>query len=574
MSDNYNQTHWQKYRTGYYLLLILLLTFLVYSTSIFNGYLIWDDDRNVYQNPAITSLNFQHIKQYFSTYYIGMYQPLTTLSYALNFKITGMDPAGFHAGNLCFHLLNTFLVFFFIRGISNKATVALLTALFFGIHPMFVESVAWVSERKDVLYSFFFLLSLIFYVEYVRKKNGLLLLFLSFLMYVSSVLSKSTAILLPIILFLTDWFLKRKFNWKQLSEKIPFLIVSLIIAIVAFNSQYSAQFTDLSAYQYSFFDRPFLATYSLVFYFLMFFMPFKLSIIHPYPDKTGSFLPIEYYLALIVLVILIIAIYRFIKSLQPEMRQLIIFGVVFFIIMLLLFIQIIPLPSFSITAERYAYMPYIGFFFIFSMLITNLFEKFELLINRNKYILYLVISIFVVFFSVTTYSRNKVWKSNISIFSDAIQKYPQAAMPYNNRGLAYSEDGYIERAISDFTRAIELMPNSATYHYNLGNAYLGEQNYPLAIKSYTTTITINPGHAEAAYINRGIAYQKSGFYIASFWDLTAAINLKGQFTSIAYFNRGAARLILKDNKGACSDWQTSLNMGYSEAQQQLVQHCR
>ena len=96
----------------------------------------------------------------------------------------------------------------------------------------------------------------------------------------------------------------------------------------------------------------------------------------------------------------------------------------------------------------------------------------------------------------------------------------------------------------------------------------------MAIKSYTATITINRGNAEAAYINRGIAYQKSGSYIASYWDLTAAINLKGQFTSIAYFNRGTARLILNDKKGACSDWQTSLNLGYGEAENQLLKYCR
>jgi protein O-mannosyl-transferase len=574
VSDNSIKTLIQKNRTTIYLLLILLFTFLVHSSSIFNGFLIWDDDRNVYQNPAITVLNFQHIKQIFSTYYIGMYQPLTTLSYALNFKLTGMNPAGFHVGNILFHLLNTLLVFFFIRGISNKTAPALLTALFFGIHPMFVESVAWVSERKDVLYAFFFLLSLIFYVEYVRKKKGVLLLLLSFLMFGCSVLSKSTALLLPLLLILIDWYLKRNFDWKQLTEKILFLIISIIIAVVALNSQYSEKFTDYSAYQYSIFDRPFLAANSILFYIYMFFLPFKLSIIYPYPDKTGIFLPTEYYLAFIVLIILIYALYRIIKKSEVEMQRLIIFGVSFFIIMLLLCLHFIALPGFSVSAERYAYIPYIGLFFVFSMVISNLDEKSANMHNQKKYYFYILITIIVVFFSISTYSRNKVWKSNISIFSDAVVKHPDAAMPYNNRGLAYSQDGDIDKAITDFTKAVELKPGSATYHYNLGNAYLAKHNYPMAVKCYTSTITINRGKAEAAYINRGIAYQKSGFYIASYWDLTAAINLNGQFTSIAYFNRGSDRIILNDKKGACSDWQTSLNMGYTEAQSQLLKYCK
>jgi hypothetical protein len=191
---------------------------------------------------------------------------------------------------------------------SKNTSVSLLTALFFGIHPMFVESVAWISERKDVLYAFFFLLSLIFYVGYVRKNKSLLLLILSFLMFVCSVLSKSTALLLPLLLFLIDWYVKRDFSRKQLIDKIPFLIVSVIIAIVSFKSQYSARFIDLSAYQYSIIDRPFLAAYSLLFYLIMIFMPVRLSIIHPYPDKSGLFLPTEYYLAFIMAVILLFAL--------------------------------------------------------------------------------------------------------------------------------------------------------------------------------------------------------------------------------------------------------------------------
>jgi len=503
-----------------------------------------------------------------------MYQPLTTLSYALNFKITGMDPAGFHAGNLLFHLLNTILVFLFIRVISKKTTAGLLSALFFGIHPMFVESVAWVSERKDVLYTFFFLLSLIFYVEYADKKKGLPYLFLSFLMFVCSVLSKSTAILLPFILILTDWFLKRKFDWKQLSEKVPFLIISIIIALVTLYSQYTAEFNDFTAYQYNLFDRLFLVAYSLLFYLLMFFVPVKFSCIHPYPDKTGLFLPYGYYLAFVVLIILIIVLYRFIKSRQPETRKMYIFGASFFIIMFILFIQIIPLPGFSVAAERYSYMPYIGLFFIFSMIISNFLEKFESLKNRNKYFLYLVISIFVVFYSVTTYHRNKVWKSNFSLFSDAIKKHPEAAMPYNNRGLAYAQTADLQMAILDFNKAIELKPYFATYHYNRGNALLAEQNYPMAIQDYTASIRYNSHNAEASFINRGIAYQESGFAISSFIDLAAAINQKGQFTSIAYFNRGNTRHILNDPKGACSDWLTALNMGYGVAQKQLSIYCR
>jgi tetratricopeptide (TPR) repeat protein len=457
---------------------------------------------------------------------------------------------------------------------SKKTTPALLTALFFGIHPMFVESTAWISERKDVLYAFFFLLSLIFYLDYVKKKDNIYLLSLSFLMFVCSVLSKSTALLLPIILLLIDWYLNRTFRLKLLFEKLPFFIVSVLITIVALKSQYSASFIDFTAYQYSIFDKPFLAAWSLLFYIYKFFIPVKLSVIHPYPEKSGFFLPSEYYIAFLALIVLIYALYRIINSRNDETKKQLIFGVLFFVIMLSLFIHIVALPGFSVAAERYAYIPYIGLFFIFSSLTSNFWTNAKSGKNLKKYLLVIFISVMIVFFSISTYSRNKTWKSNFSIFSDAIHKYPDVPMPYNNRGLAYSQAGNIEKAISDFTKAVELKPNIPTYHYNLGNAYLSVQNYPMSIKSFSTTITLKKGNAEAAYINRGIAYQKSGYYIASYWDLTAAINLQGQFASIAYFNRGATRMIMNDKDGACSDWQSSLKLGYREAEEQINKHCR
>jgi 4-amino-4-deoxy-L-arabinose transferase-like glycosyltransferase len=525
-------------------------------------------------NPYITSLSLQNIKLFFTGFTIGMYQPLTSLSFALNYKLTGLDPAGFHAVNLFLHLINTLLVFVLIRRISKRAAVALLTCLFFGIHPMFAESVAWISERKDVLFAFFFLLSLIFYLEYVRKNKGLIFYILSFILFVCAVLSKTTAILLPVILLLADWYLVRKFSLKQFSEKIPFFLVSIVIAVVSLYSQYTAIFTDNISINYNLLDRPFLISYSILFYIGMFFCPVKLSIIHPYPEKAGSFLPVHYYISLVMLGILIVLLYKIISRLKPENRRLIIFGISFFIIMLLLSIQILPLPGFSVTAERYAYMPYIGLFFIFSTLILNFLEKFEPSEKRKKYILYLVVSVFIGFFSFSTYSRNKDWKDNFSIFSDAIKKHPDAAMAYNNRGLAYYQSGNMQKALSDFQKATQLKPKLATYFYNMGNAYLADNNYTMAIKCYTQAITNNPSRPEASYINRGIAYQKAGLYIASFWDLTSAIKCNGQFKAIAYFNRGGTLNILNDRDGACADWKASLNLGYADAQKQLSKYCK
>ena len=219
------------------LAVVLILTLIVFSNSFKNNFLVnWDDDGYILNNPTIQHLDKGSIHEIFTSFHMGNYHPLTTLTYALEYKFFKLDPLPYHWLNLIFHLCNVVLVFLFIKLLSKKNLAAVITAVLFAVHPMHVESVAWISELKDVLYTFFFLLSLLFYMQFAKKKNPAVYI-LSLLMFVLSLLSKSAAVVLPVLLFLIDYFQSHKQNVKSVLLKVPFFILALIFGIIALKSQ-------------------------------------------------------------------------------------------------------------------------------------------------------------------------------------------------------------------------------------------------------------------------------------------------------------------------------------------------
>ncbi|MDD1444221.1 hypothetical protein MEO93_28560, partial [Dolichospermum sp. ST_sed3] len=277
------------------ILSIIIITLAIYVRSVNSDFINWDDDKLIYQNEDIKKVDFDHIKKMFSTFYVQMYQPLSTLTYAVEFKFFGANPKVYHLNNILLHVLNSILVLLFILMLTGNNMISWLTAVLFAIHPMHTESVAWVAERKDLMYTFFYLLSLMFYVRYLDKAYRTKYLFLSLGFFVFSLLSKSAAVTLPLVLILIDRYISRKLNISNNLNKIPFFLLSLIFGIITLYSQLGfAPPKDLYEHQ-TIIDRFFIASYSLVFYFFKFFITVKLSALHPFPVKSSIFLPAIYY---------------------------------------------------------------------------------------------------------------------------------------------------------------------------------------------------------------------------------------------------------------------------------------
>jgi protein O-mannosyl-transferase len=547
---------------------IIFITTSVYFTSLNNQFTSWDDPGYITENPDIKTFNNDSLGSTFqkisSSYVMGNYHPLTMLSYCLDYNFFGLNPTAYHTTNLILHLFNALLVFCFIWLLSKQRWVAFITALLFAIHPMHVESVAWASERKDVLYSFFYLAGLCSYIFYLQtEKKKTIFYALTFLLFILAVLSKALAVSLPIAFFAIDYYLDRKINLRSILEKAPFIILSLVFGYIAIDAQESG--IELGAFiQYDFFDRILFTSYAILMYVWKLLLPFNLSCLYTYPELQDDVYPFIFYLAPLLLIAIGFLIYK-LKILKKD----ILFGALFFIITIAFVLQILPVGG-AIMADRYSYLPYIGLFFIIARSINYLLENKSEQIKNLKTPSIGVLIFFILMCCFLTFQRAKAWHNTISLWSSAIKVYDGDALPYkvrgleyyrtkqyglaitdfnkaielqkgsadayNNRGLAYYEMQKYDAAINDFNMAIQLKSDYPDAHFNRGNCYFGIGNMEDAITDFTATIQVSP-KSEKAYYNRGNAYYNLQKYDLAFQDFSTAITYDSTF-ALAYNNRG------------------------------------
>jgi tetratricopeptide (TPR) repeat protein len=578
-------------RWKYYsaLAVILLLAFIVYLPVLQNSLIDWDDHVYINNNLLLHSFN---LKEIFSRYVSGNYHPFTILTLALEYQLFGLNATGYHAVNLLLHLVNIILVFYTVFLISDKAGVALVAALIFGIHPMHVESVAWAAELKDLLYTAFFLASYIFYLKYLKDPQKKLYIY-AILLFLFSLLSKAMAASLPVVLLLTDYFKGRKLNKKTILEKVPFFLLAILFGVVALIAQKSSGAVSDNEIL-TFPQRLVFASYGFITYLLKLIFPLHLSAFYPYPIKSGGDIPILYYsYVLIFLGFAAFVIYslRFSKK--------IFFGIGFFAVTVFLVLQLLPVGG-AIMADRYSYIPSIGIFYLAG-------EGFNLLWNKKiKLIAVILLSAFTIFYSVKTYARCGVWKNEITLWNDVINQYQTVPTAYNNRGSIYARgqkydwalpdfnkaielksnyfEAYINRgslfmvkgnydkAIADFDKAIELNSNSFEAYYSRGTLFLRAGNYDKALPDFDKAIELNPKRFET-YFNRGNLFLNEKKYDKAIADFDKVIELKADYAE-AYYNRGMACHYSGKNDAACMNFKKAANLGHKDAANSLQQFCK
>lgn len=496
----------EKQQTGFFrnrniplilLLVTVIVTFIVYSRAIGYGFIYnWDDAGYILKNEYLQSFTLSNIADIFSSFHMHNYHPLTTLTYLIEYTLVGEKAWLYHLNNILLHLANTYLVYFLIRKLLRGAELpALITAALFALHPMHVESVAWISERKDVLYTFFYLMALIRYVHYLETGKRSEYLY-TVLFFILSCFSKSAAVTLPVLLFAFDYLHKRQLRVMLVIEKIPLILVSLIFGILAIKSQDTA-IQDLTPLL-TFFERLLIVCWGICLYVYKALVPVGLSAFYPYPLKTGDLLPWYYYTA----PFLIAALGYFIWYSRKWGRE-VIFGFAFFFITISLVLQLMPVGG-AIIAERYTYVPYIGLFFIFSLPFAKLYGTVSK-ISRKNILMYLRIFVLLVaVFAVLSYERIGYWKDGDVLFTDVLKKYPRFPYGYNNRGFLYF-DYY----------ALKVYPENETRK----NAYIEK-----ALQDYTTAITLDPGYA-GAYANRAVLLYNTGRPQAALEDFNKLLSL-------------------------------------------------
>ena len=498
---------------GLALLGVLLLTFLVYLPSLRNGFTNWDDPAYVTENALLVHPNVHDV---LTTPVAGNYHPLTILSLALNYRLAGLQPSSYHWLNLLLHLANTALVFAFVWMLTRRRFwTAVATSLLFGIHPMHVESVAWIAERKDVLYTFFYLLGLIAYLRHLERR-GWRWYAACLSAFVLSLASKPAAAVFPLTLLAVDWFVRRADRLRMLLEKLPFLALSAVAGWLTLRAQWTSG-AIAPAGTWSPFEKLLFAAYGSVMYVLKLFVPVGLSAIYPYPE-TGRRIGPEFYAAFAAMLVAFPLMLYLCRRLRP-----VLFGWAFFFINLLLVLQFVTVGR-ATMADRYTYVPYIGLLIALTWWLDE-----RALPGRPgaiaRWVIGAVLVVMLPLSLVQTWTRCGVWQSKRTLWADTIRKFPHRVdMAYNYVGQSLAAEGRLDEAIAHYREAIRLRSDYSEACNNLGAALEAQGRLGEAEARYRQAIRLT---------ERMVAVQDS---------LAGALAARGKVEEAAAHRREAARL--------------------------------
>jgi len=530
---------WQNKKNLLFLASILIITFIAYLPSLQNGFVNWDDQINIYENPHIINISdwesfFENVKGIFTTHVMGNYNPLSILSFAFEKMFYGLDkPELMHLNNIILHLICVLLVFRIVLALGLELIPAAFCALLFGIHPMRVESVAWITERKDVLFGSFYLLALYYYIKSVRstfRKRYSLVILISFIL---ALLAKIQAVALPLSMLLVDYYFDRKLSLKLVYEKWLYFLLSLITGIVGiYFLRVDGGIESNGAFS---FDRIFIGSYSFMVYIIKSIVPYELVPVYSYPAEINW---IFYVSILPALAILGSVYYFFLKK-----RKGLVFGLLFFTFNIMFLLQILGAGQ-GFIADRFTYIAYLGLFFIYAFGVQWALKKYK----KFDKIIYITAVIILGVFGYINFEQNKIWQNGETLWSYVIKYNPSTALAWENRASYYQDEGRIADAIHDFSKAIALKPDNPIAYYSRGNLYSyytdsTPETLQLALQDYTRAIQFSPGTSDYL-IQRGIVYFKLNMFENSLQDLNAAERLDPanqdiySYRSSTYINLG------------------------------------
>ncbi len=535
-------------------LVALLVTFLCFSSSLNNEFVNWDDDKNFYENPLVQNVtkdNFWKTSgEIFSTGVIGNYNPLPIWTFAIEKLVYGFDnPGKWHLTNVFLHLLCVFFVYLLSRKLKLGWQGAFLTALLFGIHPMRVESVTWVTERKDVLFGLFYIAALWQYTCYMEDQKKSRWLWMS-LLFILSCFSKIQAVSLPLSMMVLDLYLSPK-KWSMgdaissFTGKIPFFLISLgfgiygILELKNFGSLTSAD----EVANFSLFDRLAIGGYSFMVYLAKWIFPYRMSPLYPYE----STIPIMYYiLAALALVFTLAALNTAYKK---DLRA-ILAGFLFFIVNIVFMLQILGAGQ-GFLADRFTYIAYFGLFFI----LGYYGEQLMLTKPQLKNAILGIAGLYVTIFGIMTIKQNNIWDNSGTLWTHVLKYYTNTTLPYGNRANYYRDKKMIKEALADYDATIKMKDNQPGAYNSRARLFFdiakGRDTLLLALADYNKAIEYDANDGEF-WINRGATHARLGMLDEAIRDLDHGLKLKPDHLtgyinrSIMYRASGKIDLSLKD----------------------------
>ena len=542
-----------------------MLAFVAYLPSLGSAFVNWDDGLYIYDNPMMGAIDLSFIKWAFTTNDAANWHPLTWISYSLDYTVGGKDPFVYHLTNVILHAANAALVLVLtimlarIAGLPGLRSMiaAVVAAALFAIHPLHVESVAWVSERKDVLYGLFFLSSLIFYLRYNESFNSRRKLFyaISIVLFTLALMSKPMAMTLPLVLLILDYYpLERIKGLKHdisalLYAKIPFFVISVFSATATIIAQDDSgamvplEVTPLPA-------RLLVAVKSYVFYLWKLIWPSGLAPFYPYPGVEEVY-GFEYISAAILFVaISALCLYRS-KILASVW--------IYFILTLIPVIGLVHVGAQS-AADRYMYLPSLGFFILAGAALAFFYARLHARALKNMTAATALLAFGALL--VLTVNQQRVWKDSVSLWTHEIGLFPSLPKAYLYRGSAFQSSGEYAAAVEDLKRAISLNPLYSKAYNELGIVYGVQGRLDDSVQEFSRAISLDP-FFDRAYNNRGFTYYKAGKFDLAIDDFNRAVKADPK-NGGAYYNMAMAYMKAGDQAKADISLRQARALGVAE----------
>ena len=563
-------------------LTVALATFGTFFPTLLNDFVNWDDDRILYDNPYYRGLGWAQLKWMFSTVLMGHYQPLTWLSFALDYQLWGMAPFGYHLTSLLLHTANAVLFYWLSRHLLGKAIgtpaqkdqrrldlSAGLSALLFAIHPLRVESVAWATERRDVLSGLFYFLTLYCYLRAAEDSHTTgrrRWLGSAIFAYLLSLLSKATAITLPVVLLVLDvyplkrlsgspstWF--KRDSRAVLYEKLPFLILAVGFAIAAlFAQQVTGALKPLE--QFDVVSRLLQAGFAYLFYLGKTLWPVSLAPIYELPIETDRWLWV-FVLSLSATAGLTIALF----SLKRRWPML--FACWLYYLVVLAPVTGVAQSGPQLVADRYSYLACLGW----PMLLAAGFFRWDsgrpVHLSVHRQFALAAVLLVVVSLGVLTWRQTTVWRTPISLWQHGTAAEPLSSIAHYNLGRAYERENNPTLAMESYRRAIAVNDGYSKAHFNLARLLALNGRDEEAMAHYRRVIEIRPDHADA-HNDLGFLLMMKGQDAAALAEFRTAIEVSPDHHQALY---NLAELLAKhgDLKGATANYEQAARFNPNEA---------
>jgi tetratricopeptide (TPR) repeat protein len=521
-------------------LFLILVTFAAFWKVRNNEFINLDDDLYVTDNPHVQKgLTLRGILWAFTTMHAGHWHPMTWLSHLFVYDLFGLNPSGHHMVNLLFHVVNTLLLFLLFQRMTASPWRSGFMAALFALHPLHVESVAWIAERKDVLCAFFWMLTMWAYVSYVQKPklHRYLLVVLCFIL---ALMSKPMAVTLPFVLLLLDyWPLSRlQFDKSKndnhrrtsilrlISEKVPLFFITAVLSWLTILAQWKGGAISTIG-KLPLGIRIGNALVSYVMYISKMLWPKGLAVLYPHPIMLPLWEVAGAALLLGMITVLVIRVGR--------KRSYSIVGWLWYLGTLVPVIGFVQV-GIQAMADRFTYLPLIGLFMMIAYGVPDILAEWR----YRRAVLIASGSLVLLILMITTISQVKLWQNSVTLFNHTLKVTNNNSIIHNNLGVTLARQGKDQEAIVHYKKALEIEPNYADAHYNLGALLARQGKEQEAVTQFIETLRTKPDYAQA-HNDLGLILTKQGKIQEALTHFTEAVRTNPNYAE-AHFNLGIALL--------------------------------